>query len=105
MVPEFSFTEKVREIIAQIPLGNVATYGQIAVAAGNPRAARQVAWVLSSSSEKYDLPWHRVVNRKGRISLRRGEGYGLQKALLEREGVIFDENDTIELKKYRWETR
>ncbi len=100
-----SFTQRVRAIIKQIPSGKVAIYGQIAVAAGNPRGARQVVWVLSSSSKKYDLPWHRVVNKKGQISLPRGGGYGLQKALLEREGVTFDENGTIDLKEYQWKPR
>jgi methylated-DNA-protein-cysteine methyltransferase-like protein len=97
-----SFSENAREIIKQIPHGKVATYGQIAASAGNPRAARQVAWILHSSSKKYNLPWHRVINSKGYISLPRFGGYELQKQLLLNEGIEFKENDLIDLQKYQW---
>ncbi len=63
----YSFSERVKEHIKQIPHGKVAMYGQIATYARNPRAARQVAWILHSSSRKDSLPWHRVINNKGRI--------------------------------------
>jgi len=53
-------------------------------------------------SGKYDLPWHRVINSKGKISLRSSQGYELQKALLESEGVKFSKNDTIDLKVHSW---
>ncbi|HEX5563862.1 MAG TPA: MGMT family protein, partial [Sporosarcina sp.] len=65
MVP---FTERVVQIIRDIPAGKVMTYGQVAAAAGNPRGARQVVRVLHSMSAKYDLPWHRIVNAQGGIS-------------------------------------
>ena len=97
-----SYSDKMKELIKQIPAGKVATYGQIALYAGNPRSARQVAWILHSSSTKDNLPWHRVINSKGRISLPKGRGYDIQKKLLEREGVIFDEDDYINLEEYRW---
>jgi methylated-DNA-protein-cysteine methyltransferase-like protein len=61
-----------------------------------------VSRILHSSSEKEGLPWHRVINSKGGISLERGRGYELQKTLLEQEGVVFNANDLIDLKKYRW---
>jgi methylated-DNA-protein-cysteine methyltransferase-like protein len=96
-----NFTQRVIYIIKHIPLGKVTTYGQIADMAGNPRGARQVAWVLHSSSQKHGLPWHRVVNSKGKISLK-GEGYTIQKQLLQKEGVIFDEDDTIDFEHYLW---
>jgi len=96
------FTERVIKLIKQIPTGKVATYGQIAIYAGNPRASRQIAWVLHSSSKKDNLPWHRVINSKGRISLPKDRGYDLQKKLLEMEGVVFKENDFIDLDKYIW---
>ena len=99
---EDSFFEAVKEIIKSIPTGQVATYGQIAAYAGNPQGARQVAWVLHTYSEKEGLPWHRVINSKGGISLGHGSGYELQKALLEKEGVTFGKGDTIDLKKYQW---
>ncbi|MFX0182310.1 MAG: MGMT family protein [Candidatus Hodarchaeota archaeon] len=98
-----TFSQKVKEIIKQIPKGKVATYGQIATYAGNPRASRQVAWLLHSSSRKENLPWHRVINSKGRISLPHQGGYELQKALLEQEGITFRNNDSINLNCYLWE--
>ncbi len=76
-----SFTQRVKDIIKKIPKGKVATYGQIATCAGNPRATRVVVWILNSSSQKDKLPWHRVINSKGQISLKPGHGYELQRAL------------------------
>lgn len=61
-----------------------------------------MAWLLHSSADKYGLPWHRVINVKGQISLPHGYGYELQKALLEEEGVVFDNNDTVDLKQFGW---
>lgn len=98
----FSFTLKVKEIIKKIPRGKVATYGQIAAYAGNPRAARQVAWILNSSSRKDKLPWHRVINRSGKISLKPNHGYEIQKILLKKEGVKFDKSDSIDFELYLW---
>jgi methylated-DNA-protein-cysteine methyltransferase-like protein len=92
-----AFHQRIKEAIRQVPAGKVATYGQIAAAAGNPYGAREVVRVLHASSEKDNLPWHRIVNRFGRISLHRLQGYELQRALLEAEGVIFDESETIDL--------
>jgi methylated-DNA-protein-cysteine methyltransferase-like protein len=99
---ESPFTRVVKEIIIMIPAGRVSTYGQIAAYAGNPRGARLVSWILHSCSRKDNLPWHRVVNSKGRISLR-GAGYEMQKALLEQEGVQFSETDTIDFTTYLWQ--
>jgi methylated-DNA-protein-cysteine methyltransferase-like protein len=95
------FTKKVKAIIKQIPFGKVATYGQIAQYAGNPRASRQIAWILHSCSEKDKLPWQRVVNSKGKISLPIGKGYNLQKRLLLSEGIEFDDRDII-FENYIW---
>jgi methylated-DNA-protein-cysteine methyltransferase-like protein len=80
----------------------VATYGQIAAYAGNPRAARQVVWILHSSSGKEKLPWHRVINSKGRISLKPNYGLEIQRELLRQEGVEFDENDTVDFERFLW---
>ncbi len=96
------FYQRAKESIKKIPKGKVATYGQIAAFAGNPRAARQVAWILHSSSRKDKLPWHRVVNSKGRISLKRNYGYEMQKELLKREGIRFNQDDRIDFKNYLW---
>ena len=97
-----SFHTRVISLIRTIPAGKVATYGQIAAMAGSPRAARQVVRVLHSSSEKESLPWHRVINREGRISLGKGDGYELQKALLEDEGVVFGLTDRVDLNRFGW---
>jgi methylated-DNA-protein-cysteine methyltransferase related protein len=96
------FTIDVKKLILQIPAGRVATYGQIAALGGNPRAARQVARILHSCSRKDSLPWHRVVNRHGEISLRQSQGHEIQQALLELEGVVFTENNRIDLKRFLW---
>ncbi len=100
-----SFHQRVIDVIKMIPYGKVATYGQIATYAGNPRAARQVAYILHSSSQKENLPWHRVVNSKGGISLKPRHGYELQKQLLKREGVGFDKSGCINLREFLWEFR
>ena len=97
------FTTRVIELIRAIPSGNVCTYGKIAMYAGNPRGARQVVRILHSCGEKERLPWHRVVNREGRISLRPKEGYEVQRQLLEQEGVEFEQSGNIDLKHYLWE--
>lgn len=99
------FTENVIHIISNIPEGKVLTYGTIAMLAGNPRGARQVTRILHSSSKKHNLPWHRVVNSKGKISLKIHNGYNEQKARLVSEGVFFSEGDQIDLKKYLWPIR
>ncbi|NIT36821.1 MAG: methylated-DNA--[protein]-cysteine S-methyltransferase [candidate division Zixibacteria bacterium] len=98
---EKTFTERVVEVIKSIPHGNVATYGQLAAMAGNPRGARQVVRVLHTLWEKEKLPWHRVINAKGTISLT-GAGFDEQKVLLEAEGVAVDGRGAVDLKKYQW---
>ena len=96
------FTQKIIEAIRAIPEGSVSTYGDIAALAGNRRGARQVARVLHSCSDKESLPWHRVINREGRISLGEFQGYDRQKSLLLAEGVRFDGADRIDLDRFRW---
>lgn len=96
------FTQRVVETIRAIPRGTVTSYGAVAALAGNRRAARQVVRVLHTLSAKEGLPWHRVVNREGRISLKPGHGYGQQKERLEREGVVFDAGDRIDLDRFLW---
>lgn len=98
-----SLSHRIRDVIKKIPRGKVATYGQIAAMAGNPLAARQVVRILHSSSRKEKLPWHRVINSKGRISLQPGFGYEEQKAKLIKEGIEFDDNDTIDLGRFLWQ--
>ena len=97
------FTTEVIRLIKSIPKGKVATYGQIAYLTGLYPSVRRVVWILHSCSEKEGLPWHRVVNSKGTISLRPGKGYKKQKALLKKEGIVFDEKDRIDLELFLWE--
>lgn len=98
------FTKRVIIVVKSIPEGKVATYGQVAFLAGNPRGSRQVARILHSSSRKENLPWHRIVNRSGEISLEIGFGYEEQMYLLKKEGIGFDKNGKIDFSKYLWET-
>lgn len=95
------FTEKTIYLIQTIPEGKVMTYGQIAKIAGNPRAARQVARILHSMSRKYRLPWHRVINAKGEISIQ-GEQLHTQKIHLEMEGVQVTDDNKIDLGRYQY---
>ena len=101
---EKGFYDRVVALIKSIPAGKVATYGQIADYAGNPRAAREVAYILHSSSDKEDLPWQRVINSKGQISLRPGHGYELQKRLLEDEGVVFGDDGRVDFALFLWQS-
>ncbi|KAF0817507.1 DNA base-flipping protein [Bacillus sp. ZZV12-4809] len=94
------FTEKVINIIQNIPTGKVMTYGQIARLAGSPRGARQVVRILHTQSEKHQLPWHRVVNGKGEIGFKDEELHNRQRDLLENEGIYFQLNGSLVLKTF-----
>lgn len=97
------FTRKAMDAIQNIPAGKVMTYGQVASYAGSPRGARQVARILHSMSKKYELPWHRVINSRGEISLRDEESQIGQEQLLKREGVSFNESGRVDLDIYRFD--
>lgn len=89
------------DTIRRIPSGKVASYGMIAQAAGLPRQARLVGYALHSLKDDTDVPWFRIVNFKGGISLDEQFGSGrLQRAILEREGVEFMPNGKIDMKIY-----
>ena len=94
-------------MIARIPKGRVATYGQIASLAGIPNHARQVGYALSALPDGSKVPWQRVVNAQGRVSPRSGESpmANVQRFLLEREGVKFDRTGRIPLRKFQWKPR
>ena len=96
------FEERVKGVIKAIPYGKVATYSQVAALAGNHRAARQVVRVLHTSSGKDRLPWHRVINSRGGISLGRGRGFEEQRRLLLLEGVRFSRAGRIALEEFQW---
>ena len=96
--------DSIYAIVRKIPVGKVATYGQIADFAGLYGKARLVGYALFRVQIADDIPWHRVINAKGEISYsfnRQGGDY-LQKVLLEEEGIKFKDNDKIDLSKYLW---
>ena len=97
-----AFTRRTIEIIRAIPEGRVTTYGAVAAAAGSHCGARQVARILHSGSDLHHLPWHRVINRNGEISPRRSMSHIDQRRLLEQEGVVFDERDTVDFDRFLW---
>jgi methylated-DNA-protein-cysteine methyltransferase-like protein len=94
------FTEEVLVIIQRIPYGKVMSYGRIARLAGNARGARQVARILHSMTEKYNLPWHRVINSKGKISITDERHAAIQRELLISEGVEVSEDGYMDISKY-----
>jgi len=95
--------ERVYSIVAQVPRGRVATYGQIAEIAGLGRAGRQAGYALSALADDSPIPWHRVVSARGCISIRSETGSEkIQKTLLKREGVVFGTDDRISLERFRW---
>ena len=91
-------------VIRRIPKGWVATYGQVAAMAGLPRRARLVGTVLQQLDPAARIPWHRVVNAKGEVSYSasRNGGDALQRHLLEKEGVEFDDKGRFNLERFRW---
>lgn len=112
-----SFFERVYEIVRMIPPSQVATYGQIAAIVSHRGAARTVGWALHGLPEGSDVPWQRVINAQGQISLGRkaltpgpspvqttGEesASARQRALLEQEGVVFDAQGKVDLERYQW---
>ena len=99
------FSVNVIKLILKIPRGKVATYGLIAKLAGKPQGSRGVSWLLHSSTKKYGLPWFRVINSQGKISMPEGSrGHARQKKFLENEGVVF-ENGRVDLKKFLWKKK
>lgn len=97
-----SLKEIIWQVVAAIPYGKVATYGQVAELCGFPRHARYVGMTLRNLPSGSTLPWHRVVNAKGEIAFPRGsDAYTRQQRRLTAEGVVF-EHDRLPLDVYRW---
>ena len=98
-----NFYDKIYEAVRKIPKGKVATYGQIAMLAGNPKAARVVGNALHVNPFPGEIPCHRVVNSKGRVApFFAFGGEGRQRELLENEGVEFVSEVRVDMKKYLW---
>ncbi len=98
-----TFYDMVYEFVRSVPTGQVVTYGQVALELGSPAAARAVGYALSSLAGGSDVPWWRVVNVRGAISLRgRGTAADLQRELLEGEGIAFDCEGRMDLHASRW---
>lgn len=96
---------RIYAVVRRIPRGRVATYGQVARLAGLTGRARQVGYALHSLSGATAVPWQRVVNAAGAISLRPMSGGISQRLLLEKEGVRFDAAGRISLERFRWRPR
>lgn len=96
------FKYKVFALVHQIPSGMVSTYGDIAKFSGYPGYARQVGAILSNLPEGSALPWHRVINSKGEISLK-GEDLQRQKLRLVEEGITFSAAGKVKLRQFRWQ--
>ena len=98
-----TFYDRVYDAVRAVPRGRVTNYGHIALLLGSPAAARAVGYALNALPAGNDVPWWRIVKANGGIALKnRGSSADLQRALLEREGVRFREDDTCDLRLYRW---
>jgi methylated-DNA-protein-cysteine methyltransferase-like protein len=99
-----SIRARIYAVVARIPRGRVATYGQVARLSGLPGQARLVGYALAALPDGSRIPWHRVINARGRISPRRDGGPEsiVQRLRLEREKVRFDSRGVLSLERYRW---
>lgn len=97
---------RIYRVVSRIPRGRVATYGQVADLAELPGCARQVGYALHALADDSDVPWQRVVNARGEISLRRERGIEpIQQQLLESEGIEFDVRGCLDLSRVQWRPR
>jgi methylated-DNA-protein-cysteine methyltransferase related protein len=99
---DFSVYQKIYDVVGQIPKGKVATYGQVARVVGRI-TARMVGYAMAALRGRTDVPWQRVINYKGEVSVRaHGDGNIRQRKLLAAEGIRFDSKGRVDLKKVRW---
>lgn len=95
--------ERIYALVARIPAGRVATYGQLARIEGRS-TARMVGYAMAALPDERQLPWHRVVNGRGSVSERRGGGgTSQQEALLRADGLLFDPRGRLDLSRVAWE--
>ncbi len=103
-MPFSEFTQKVITVIQSVPQGKVVSYGQVAAYIGVPRAARQVGWTLRNLETDVSLPWWRVINNAGRITIK-GNFHNtpdIQRKLLQADGIVVTEDFTINIEAYRF---
>ena len=98
-----TINEQLWQVVAMIPRGRVCTYGEVARQAGMPGAARRVGKALQDLPSDSRIPWYRVVNSQGRISLPKSSpSRSYQRSQLEMEGVVFNAANRLDLKRYGW---
>lgn len=99
-----NYFNKVYGIVAKIPKGKVATYGQISALLGEASNARVVGWAMKAAPENLNLPCHRVVNKQGKLSPNYVFGHeDFQRAMLQAEGITFRGDGTINMEKHLWD--
>ncbi len=89
-------------VVQQVPQGRVTTYGQVAAIVGHGVDARVVGYAMAQLPADLDVPWQRVINSQGKISLK-GRSGDAQRQMLEAEGIAFDAQGRIDLARYGWE--
>ncbi len=103
-----SFYEQVYDVVRQIPRGKVTSYGRVAQMLGRPNAARAVGYALSAlkdepANKRANVPWHRVINSQGRITISNREHTAEDQArLLRSEGVMVSDDLRVNLTRYLW---
>lgn len=97
-----TYYQEVWQIVRQIPSGRVATYGQVARIHGRC-TARMVGYAMAATTDEGHVPWQRVINAQGKISVRAGIGPWLQRHLLEEEGIGFDHEGRVDFEKFGWQ--
>ena len=103
MTYEPDINTRIWQVVSAIPTGQVSTYGEVATMAGLGRGARRVGAALKGLPHDTAIPWHRVLNAQGRISLPAGsDSHARQRERLEAEGVEFRLNGSIDLRRFRW---
>jgi methylated-DNA-protein-cysteine methyltransferase related protein len=102
-----STRERIYAQVRRVPRGKVATYGQIALLAGLDGQARQVGYAMAALPPSSAVPWHRVINAQGRVSMRSGGAGGsiIQQQRLEREGIVFGDGGRVALAHFGWKPR
>ncbi len=102
MIGNESMYERIYSVVCMVPPGRVATYGQIARIAGRC-SARNVGYAMSSVPPGSKVPWHRIINSRGKVSIRsHGDPCDEQKLMLASEGIVFSEAGIVNLEKFGW---